>query len=45
YIHSRGICHHDMSLENTLVDLERRNAFVIDFGMALAMPTNTQGQR
>eukprot|EP00904_Undaria_pinnatifida_P005715 jgi/Undpi1/2273/HiC_scaffold_13.g05659.m1 len=45
YIHLQGICHHDMSLENTLIDRERRNAYVIDFGMALAMPMNSEGQR
>lgn len=45
YIHSRGICHHDMSLENTLIDRQLRNAFIIDFGMALAMPINVAGRR
>jgi len=45
YIHSKGICHADMSLENTLVNTERTEAFIIDFGMALQMPTDAHGQR
>lgn len=34
-----------MSLENTLVNMERTQAFIIDFGMALQMPTDAHGQR
>lgn len=45
YMHSKGICHADMSLENTLVNSEHTQAFIIDFGMALQMPTDGQGRR
>lgn len=45
YMHSKGICHADMSLENTLVNMERTQAFIIDFGMALQMPTDDLGRR
>lgn len=44
-MHSKGICHADMSLENTLVNVERTQAFIIDFGMALQMPTDGHGRR
>ncbi|CAM9856838.1 unnamed protein product [Ectocarpus sp. 13 AM-2016] len=40
YVHSKGICHADMSLENTLVNSAHTEAFIIDFGMALQMPTD-----
>lgn len=45
YMHSMGICHADMSLENTLVDATKTNAFVIDFGMSLGIPIDTCGRR
>ncbi|CAM9474955.1 unnamed protein product [Scytosiphon promiscuus] len=45
YIHSKGICHADMSLENTLVNATRTKAFIIDFGMALQMPIDEFGRR
>jgi len=38
-LHAMGLAHHDMSLENLLVD-EQRRAVIIDFGMAVrAAPT------
>ncbi|CAM9954991.1 unnamed protein product, partial [Hapterophycus canaliculatus] len=45
YVHSKGICHVDMSLENALVDSARENAFIIDFGMSIAMPSDSEGRR
>jgi len=33
YTHSAGVCHHDVSLENFLLDADM-NAVLIDFGMA-----------
>lgn len=44
-MHERGICHADMSLENCLVDAARANAFIIDFGMCVAMPLDEHGRR
>lgn len=44
-MHSHGVCHADMSLENVLVDDTRSNAFIIDFGMSLLMPMNQEGLR
>mmetsp|Transcript_4594 Transcript_4594/g.13538 ORF Transcript_4594/g.13538 Transcript_4594/m.13538 type:complete len:467 (+) Transcript_4594:231-1631(+) len=41
-LHALGLAHHDMSLENLMVDADRR-AVVIDFGMAVkASPTFTR---
>ncbi|CAN0373473.1 unnamed protein product [Pylaiella littoralis] len=45
YIHSRGISHCDMSLENTLIDAGRENVYIIDFGMSVAMPTDEYRRR
>ncbi|CAM9796444.1 unnamed protein product [Ectocarpus sp. 4 AP-2014] len=45
YVHSKGICHADMSLENTLVNSAHTESFIIDFGMALQMPIDEAGQR
>jgi serine/threonine protein kinase len=44
YLH-RGmkICHHDLSLENILLD-ENGKAIIIDFGMACKLPTPTPTQ-
>ena len=40
-LHAMGLMHHDISLENTMVDAESR-AIIIDFGMAVkAIPTAT----
>ena len=40
-LHAMGLMHHDISLENTLVDAHSR-AIIIDFGMAVkAIPTAT----
>ncbi len=45
HIHSMGISHADMSLENALIDAERENAFLIDFGMSVGMPRDGNGRR
>lgn len=44
YMHSRGVCHADMSLENTLIDTDGR-PYIMDFGMSLLMPIDTDGRR
>ena len=36
FLHSKGICHHDLSSENVIID--GREAFVIDLGMSLRVP-------
>ena len=36
FLHSKGICHHDLSPENVMID--GREAFVIDLGMSLRVP-------
>eukprot|EP00903_Cladosiphon_okamuranus_P018341 g16873.t1 len=45
YVHSHGLCHADMSLENALVDARRENSFIIDFGGSVAMPLDSDGRR
>lgn len=45
YIHSKGLCHADMSLENALIDARRENSYIIDFGMSVAMPSDSHGRR
>ena len=37
YIHSCGVCHHDLSTDNILID-EDGTCIIIDFGMALRVP-------
>ncbi|KAL7545521.1 hypothetical protein ACHAWF_008870, partial [Thalassiosira exigua] len=37
YIHSRGVCHRDLSTDNIMLDKNRRCA-IIDFGMCLRVP-------
>ena len=37
YIHSNGICHHDLSTDNVLID-ENERCVIIDFGMSLRVP-------
>eukprot|EP00934_Nitzschia_sp_Nitz4_P004357 Nitzschia sp. Nitz4//scaffold20_size174350//76832//77497//NITZ4_002101-RA/size174350-processed-gene-0.271-mRNA-1//1//CDS//3329541806//4347//frame0 len=36
YIHSRGICHRDLSPENVMIDQD--NSLIIDMGMAIRIP-------
>lgn len=37
YIHSRGVCHHDLSTDNVMLD-ENGTCIIIDFGMCLRIP-------
>jgi len=43
-LHTAGVCHRDLSLENTMVNDQGR-VTLIDFGMALRIPYNAGGQR
>jgi len=36
YIHTRGLCHRDLKLENMLVD-DQFNLRIIDFGMSMTL--------
>ena len=36
YLHSRGICHRDLSPENVMIDKD--NSLIIDMGMAIRVP-------
>ncbi|KAL7460751.1 hypothetical protein ACHAXS_001194 [Conticribra weissflogii] len=38
YLHSRGVCHHDLSTDNVLLDDLDMRAVIIDFGMCLRVP-------
>ena len=37
YIHSHGVCHHDLSTDNVMLDEDGR-CVIIDFGMCLRIP-------
>eukprot|EP00581_Thalassiosira_minuscula_P017972 CAMPEP_0183732078 /NCGR_PEP_ID=MMETSP0737-20130205/37431_1 /TAXON_ID=385413 /ORGANISM="Thalassiosira miniscula, Strain CCMP1093" /LENGTH=256 /DNA_ID=CAMNT_0025964987 /DNA_START=471 /DNA_END=1238 /DNA_ORIENTATION=- len=37
YIHAHGVCHHDISTDNVMLDAEGK-CFIIDFGMCLRIP-------
>ncbi|KAJ1459768.1 kinase-like domain-containing protein [Pelagophyceae sp. CCMP2097] len=41
-LHGLGLAHHDMSLENLMLD-QRRSAVIIDFGMAVKMARKRPG--
>lgn len=43
YMHERGLCHRDMSLENLLLD--GSDAVIIDMGMCLRVPKPTDDDR
>ncbi|CAN0136328.1 unnamed protein product [Laminaria digitata] len=43
YIHSKGLCHHDLSPENIVVTGTNDVAVVMDFGMAQRLQTNADG--
>lgn len=38
FLHSKGVIHRDMSLENLLYDKRSRRALIIDLGMCLKLP-------
>jgi serine/threonine protein kinase len=38
YIHSKGVCHHDLSTNNILLDGDDNTCIIIDFGMSLRIP-------
>jgi serine/threonine protein kinase len=38
YIHSKGVCHHDLSTNNILLDGDENTCIIIDFGMSLRIP-------
>jgi serine/threonine protein kinase len=38
YMHSRGVCHHDLSTNNILLDGDDNTCVIIDFGMSLRVP-------
>lgn len=44
YIHSRGLCHHDLSPENIVVTGDCSVAVVMDFGMAQRLSTDSEGE-
>lgn len=45
YIHSKGICYADLSLENVILDEAQENAFVLSSGISFQMPVDAKGQR
>jgi len=45
YILSNGVHHADLSLENILMNEDHTEAFIMDFGMALQLPTDVRGRR
>ncbi|CAM9183710.1 unnamed protein product [Chrysoparadoxa australica] len=38
YLHQMMLCHHDLSLENTIMDKEKVTPSIIDLGMSVLMP-------
>ena len=38
YMHSKGVCHHDLSTNNILLDGDNNTCIIIDFGMSLRVP-------
>lgn len=44
YCHHKAICHHDVSVENTMLDAERTQCLLMDFGMSLHMPYTATGR-
>lgn len=43
HLHSTGVCHRDMSLENALVADDGHTCHIIDFGMSLRFSRNEHG--
>jgi len=45
-LQSKGICHRDLSLENIVLDNDKQDCLIIDFGMSLSVPyTGIQARR
>ena len=47
-LHDQGICHHDLSVENVMLDsqvVDQAEAYIIDFGMAVRVPTDPTTHR
>ncbi len=38
YMHSKGVCHHDLSTNNIMLDGDDNTCIIIDFGMSLRVP-------
>ncbi|KAL7501280.1 hypothetical protein ACHAWT_011085 [Skeletonema menzelii] len=38
FMHSKGVCHHDLSTNNILLDGDDNTCIIIDFGMSLRVP-------
>lgn len=38
YCHHKAICHHDISIENTMLNEDQTQCLLMDFGMSLHMP-------
>ncbi|CAN0407489.1 unnamed protein product [Ascophyllum nodosum] len=45
HMHSKGICHARMCLENVLFDESRQNAYIINFGWSFLMPVDDEHRR
>ncbi|CAM9410920.1 unnamed protein product [Pylaiella littoralis] len=44
YVHGKGLCHHDFSPENVVIDKNGDAAVVMDFGMVQRMTTGPLGE-
>lgn len=45
YLHSHGVCHRDLKLENILINTTTQKIKIIDFGLALNTPLDGSSQR
>lgn len=44
-MHSKGICHMNLGVENCLVDEARERVFIGGFSVCLGVPTDSEGRR